>query len=248
MSIWAIGDLHFSFGIVGKEMHVFGPEWLDHHEKIKAHWDANVKPDDLVLIPGDISWAMRLEEAKPDLDWIAARPGTKLFIRGNHDYWCAAPTKVRKVLPPSVHLIWSDAFLWNDVAVCGTRLWDSPEYDFGPYIDMKKPLKEGKTSNEKTQEDNESVFRREVMRLETALNAMDKNARLKIAMVHYPPISADLQPSTVSAMLEKAGVNICIFGHLHNVRPNQQLFGTRNGIAYHLTACDWLGFKLLKIA
>lgn len=246
MAIWAIADLHLSFGITGKEMHVFGPEWLNHHEKIKAHWDANVTQDDLVLIPGDISWAMKLDEAAADLNWIAERPGTKLFIRGNHDYWCAAPTKVRNVLPPSVHLIWSDSFLWNDVAVCGTRLWDSPEYEFGPYIEMKKPLKE--PSSDKPQEDMEHVFRREVMRLEAALNAMDKNARLKIAMVHYPPISADLKPSTVSAMLEKAGVSHCTFGHLHNVRPGQSLFGTLNGVQYHFVACDWLGFKLLRIA
>lgn len=246
MAIWAIADLHLSFGIAGKEMHVFGPEWIDHDKKIKAHWDANVKPEDLVLIPGDISWAMRLEEAKADLDWIAARPGTKLIIRGNHDYWCAAPTKVRKALPESIHLIWSDAFLWGDVAICGTRLWDSPEYEFGRFIEMKKPVKEDKPP--KPQEDTQSIFQREVMRLGVALNAMDKTARLKIAMVHYPPISADLKDSTVSKMLENAGVAICVFGHLHSVRPGSELFGTKNGIAYHYVACDWLGFSLRKIA
>lgn len=246
MAIWAIADLHLSFGIAGKEMHVFGPEWIDHDKKIKEYWDAHVSPEDLVLIPGDISWAMRLEEAKADLDWIAARPGTKVIIRGNHDYWCSAPTKVRKALPDSIHLIWSDAFLWNDVAICGTRLWDSPEYEFGQFIEMKKPIKEG--AQPKPPEDTASIFQREVMRLGVALNAMDKNARLKIAMVHYPPISADLKPSTVSQMLENAGVSICTFGHLHSVRPGSGLFGTKNGVAYHFVACDWLGFKLLKIA
>lgn len=250
MAIWAIADLHLSFGIAGKEMHVFGPEWVEHDKKIKAHWDANVKPDDLVLIPGDISWAMRLDEAKADLDWIAERPGTKLIIRGNHDYWCAAPTKVRKALPKSIHLVWSDAFLWNDVAICGTRLWDSSEYDFGQFIEMKKPHKEKPTEKpqEEVKAEAESIFQREVLRLGVALNAMDKNSALKIAMVHYPPISADLQPSIVSDMLEKAGVNICVFGHLHSVRPGQKLFGTKNGVAYHFVACDWLDFKLLKIA
>ncbi len=246
MTIWAIADLHLSFGVTGKEMHVFGPEWQDHDKKIKAFWDEHVSKDDLVLIPGDISWAMNLEEAKPDLDWIHERPGTKVIIRGNHDYWCSAPTKVRKALPPSIHLIWSDAYLWNDVAICGTRLWDSPEYDFGAFIEMKKPIKEG--AKDKPPEEQESVFRREIMRLESSLNALDKNARLKIAMVHYPPISADLRPSTVSSLLEKAKVSICVFGHLHSVRPESMLFGTKDGIAYHFVACDWLGFKLLKIA
>jgi len=227
-------------------MSVFGPDWDKHYEKIEADWEANVKADDLVLIPGDISWAMRLEEAKADLDWIDARPGTKLFIRGNHDYWCQAPTKVRQVLPPSVHLIWSDAYLWNDVAICGTRLWDSPEFDFGPYIEMKKPVKEG--TKEESPEESEKVFRREVGRLETSLKLLDPKARLKIAMLHYPPISADLQESIVSKLLEAANINICVFGHLHSLRPNQTLFGTKNGITYHLTSCDWLNFKLLKIA
>lgn len=245
MAIWAIGDLHLSFGISGKEMHVFGPEWKDHHEKIKAHWDANVSAEDLVLIPGDISWAMRLEEAKADLDWIEARPGTKLIIRGNHDYWCQAPTKVRKVLPPSIHLIWSDAYLWNDVAICGTRLWDSPEFDFGQYIEMKEPIKEG--GKDLPPQEYEAVFRREVMRLEMAIKAMDKNARLKIAMLHYPPIGADLQPSQVSQILENAGISSCVFGHLHSVRPDSKMFGTKNGVTYHFVACDWLNFKLLRI-
>jgi predicted phosphohydrolase len=245
MAIWAIGDLHLSFGIKGKEMNVFGPEWEKHHEKVQAHWDANVKSNDLVLIPGDISWAMRLEEAAADLAWIDERPGTKYFIRGNHDYWCQSASKVRQALPPSIHLIWSDAARFQDIAICGTRLWDSPEYNFGPYIEMKKPIKEGKKTDEK--EDDGKIFRRELMRLETSLKALDRSCRLKIAMVHYPPISADLQPSEASKMLEEAGINICVFGHLHSLRPNQKLFGSRNGIAYHLTSCDWLNFQLLNI-
>jgi len=244
MAIWAIADLHLSLGIVGKEMNVFGPEWNDHANKIAQFWDAHVAQDDLVLIPGDISWAMRLDEAKADLDWIDKRPGTKLIIRGNHDYWCHAPTKVRKALPPSIHLLWSDAFLWQNVAICGTRLWDSPEYNFGAFIEMKKPLKE---ETKAQQEHPEQVFEREVMRLGTALNALDKNAPLKIAMVHYPPIGADLAPSRVSEMLEKAGVSICVFGHLHSVRPESKMFGTKNGVTYHFVACDWLKFRLIKI-
>lgn len=245
MAIWAIADLHLSFGIVGKEMHVFGPEWINHAEKIATFWDAHVKPDDLVLIPGDISWAMRMDEAMADLEWIEKRPGTKLIIRGNHDYWCQAPTKVRKALPPSIHLIWSDAFLWNDVAVCGTRLWDSPEFNFSEFIVMKKPLKE---ETKAQQENPEQVFHREVMRLGTALNALNKDARIKIAMVHYPPIGADLAPSTVSNMLEAAGVSHCVFGHLHSVRPDSKMFGIKNGVEYHFVACDWLNFVLKKIS
>lgn len=246
MAIWVIGDLHLSFGLKGKEMHVFGPEWDKHYERISADWDANVTNDDLVLLPGDISWAMTIEDAMNDLEWIHARPGTKVFIRGNHDYWCAAASKVRKALPSSIHLIWSDAYQWKDVSICGTRLWDSNEYGFGAFIEMKKPLKEPKKQD--SSEENEKVFRREVLRLESSLKLLDQKARLKIAMLHYPPISAELADSTVSKLLEAANVNICVFGHLHSLKPHSQLFGTKNGITYHLTSCDWLTFRLLKIA
>lgn len=245
MAIWAIGDLHLSFGIKGKEMGVFGAEWDKHYEKIASFWDEHVKAEDLVLIPGDISWAMHIEEAKADLAWIHERPGTKFFIRGNHDYWCHAASKVRQILLPSIHLVWSDAFLWNDIAICGTRLWDSPEYEFSPYIEMKKPVKE--STKEENREESEKVFRREVMRLESSLKLLDQKARLKICMVHYPPISADLKDSEVSKLLEAYNVNICVFGHLHSLRPNQTLFGTKNGIEYHLVSCDWLNFRLQKL-
>lgn len=246
MAIWVIGDLHLSLGLKGKEMSVFGPEWENHHEKIAAHWDAHVTADDLVLIPGDISWAMTLEEAGPDLAWIDKRPGTKAFIRGNHDYWCNAPTKVRKVLPPSVHLVWSDAFHWKDVSICGTRLWDNPEFNFDGIIDMKKPVKE-KVKQEESEEETSRVFKREVMRLETALKAMKKESRLKIAMVHYPPLGANLTPSVVSELLEQSGVQICVFGHLHSLKPDISPFGTLHGIRYCLTSADFLKFKLLQL-
>jgi predicted phosphohydrolase len=246
MAIWVIGDLHLSFGLQGKEMGVFGPEWENHAEKIADFWDTHVTSDDLVLIPGDISWAMTLEEAAADLAWIDKRPGTKAFIRGNHDYWCSAPTKVRKVLPPSVHLVWSDVYQWKDVAVCGTRLWDNPEFNFNGLIDMKKPVKE-KPKHEESQEETLRVFRREVMRLESSLKGLNKDARLKIAMVHYPPISADLTPSSVSQLLEQSGVNICVFGHLHSLKPGISPFGTLNGIRYYLSSCDFLNFQLLQI-
>lgn len=250
MAIWAIGDLHLSFGIQGKEMSLFGPEWHEHHEKIKAFWDAAVHDDDLVLIPGDISWSMRLSEAALDLAWIDKRPGTKVLIRGNHDYWWESASKIRKALPPSLHIISNDAYLWNDVAIGGARLWDTSEFSFSPFIEMKEPKKAQPEKLENVQqklEEDEKIFQRELLRLEMSLKAMKKEASLKIVMTHYPPISADLKDSTVSKMLEAYGVDICLFGHLHSLKKESQLFGTKNNIAYHLVSCDWLDFRLLKI-
>ncbi len=99
MAVWALADLHLSFGVPGKSMDLFGDKWAGHPEKIRTHWLRLIAPDDLVLLPGDISWAMHTEDAQPDLDFIAALPGTKVMIRGNHDYWWNSLNKVEKILP-----------------------------------------------------------------------------------------------------------------------------------------------------
>ncbi|MDB6082051.1 MAG: hypothetical protein JWO53_1323 [Chlamydiia bacterium] len=247
MAIWAIGDLHLSFGCKEKEMGIFGENWKNHHEKIRISWDTLVHPDDLVLIPGDISWAMHLEDAIADLEWIEKRPGTKVMIKGNHDYWWHAIAKVRKVLPPSIHAIYNDAFQWKDVSIGGTRLWDSPEYTFSSCIEMKEAPKELKTKYTLTEED-EKIFQREVLRLGMSMKLMNSEAKTRIIMTHYPPIGLDLQESTVSKMMEEAAIHYVLFGHLHSVRPHSAPFGKARGVEYHLTSCDYLNFKPLRIA
>lgn len=244
MTIWAIADLHLSFGVPSKNMDVFGPEWADYAEKIKTHWLASVAPEDLVLIAGDVSWAMHLAEAKIDLDWIDVLPGTKLMIRGNHDYWWSSPTKVQSILPPSIHFIQNNVFQWKDVSIGGTRLWDSDEYSFHEYIIMRDSLV---SASREEKPDQEKIFRRELERLELSLKQLDQKAKARIVMTHYPPISADLQPSRTSALLEKYNVDVCVFGHLHNLVKNKKMFGERNGVRYLLTAGDYLDFRPLQI-
>jgi uncharacterized protein len=247
MNIFAIGDLHLSFGTPRKEMDIFGPEWVDHHEKIKNFWDSHVKEEDLVLIPGDISWAKTLDEAQKDLDWIGARPGTKVLIRGNHDYWWQAISKVRKALPPSCHAIQNDAFLFKDIGISGTRLWDSREYSFSEFIDIKGPLEKEEIKEKYTQDD-EKIFGRELLRLEASIKALPQNVRLRICMTHYPPIGAHLSDSQCSHLFESAHIDHVIFGHLHSLKKGQDLFGEKNGVSYHLVSCDYLNFTLLKVA
>ena len=127
MTIWVLADVHLAFGNPKKSMEVFGPAWKDYPKRIKEAWERLVGPDDLVLIPGDISWAMKLEDALVDLDWIDRLPGHKLIIRGNHDYWWPSASKLRAVLPPTIHFIQNDAFEWNDITFGGARLWDTHE-------------------------------------------------------------------------------------------------------------------------
>ncbi|MCE5316469.1 MAG: metallophosphoesterase [Parachlamydia sp.] len=248
MTIWAIADLHLAIGVPEKSMEAFGEPWLNYIDKIQTNWKERIFADDLVLLPGDISWAMRPEEARTDLEWIHQLPGTKVMLKGNHDYWWTSMRQIEQVLPPSIHLIQNNAFLWNGVSIGGARLWDTSEYHFSPYIQYNvNPRAKALTEAEDTSPDAEKIFLRELGRLELSLKAMPE-ASLRIAMTHYPPLSATLEDSRASALLEKYHINICVFGHLHSVKTESTLFGKKNGIEYHLASADYLNFVPLKIA
>jgi len=249
MSIWAIADLHLSFGVANKKMDIFGEQWREHADKIAKNWKAKIANDDLVLIAGDISWAMRLEDVAPDLSWIDQLPGTKVMIRGNHDYWWHSISKIKKILPPSIHVIQNDAFGWNHVSVGGARMWDTTEFSLTEYLNISEEsaLTLAPPTEKRALADQEKIFVRELGRLELSLKALDPNAELRIVMTHYPPISATLEPSRISALLEKYQVDICVFGHIHNAKQGQLPFGETNGVRYLLTACDYLEFDPVQI-
>ena len=228
-------------------MDPFGVRWHDHANRLKENWIRLVAPDDLVLIAGDISWAKLLTEVQPDLAWIHALPGTKVMIQGNHDYWWGSLKKVRSILPPSIHVIQNDAFHWGDVSIAGSRLWDTPEYTFDSYIESTETPEGIARLVEHPSTDDEKVFSRELIRLEMSLQALNPEARLRIAMTHYPPIGPDLAASRTSALLEQYNFNLCLFGHIHSVIPDALPLGEKNGVRYLLTACDYLHCTPLKI-
>jgi hypothetical protein len=242
MDVWALADLHLSFGVPEKTMEVFGPQWERYAQKIEHNWREVVQPEDMVLIAGDISWALALEDARIDLEWIDALPGIKVLIKGNHDYWWSSLSKVKKILPPSLHLIQNSSFFYQGVAVAGTRLWDSEEFNFGRFFQNStgKPTEEELKNQEK-------IYQRELERLELSLKELNPKAEIKIAMTHYPPLGAELKPSKVTELLERYGVEICVFGHLHNLTKEQLAFGKCGKVTYYLTSCDYLDFKPLKI-
>ncbi|MCE2983572.1 MAG: metallophosphoesterase [Parachlamydia sp.] len=248
MPIWAIADLHLSFGVPSKHMRVFGPQWENYTDKIEAAWRHLVSPDDLVLIPGDISWAMRAEDARVDLDWIESLPGTKLLLKGNHDYWWSSFSKLQALLPPSCHAIQNNSFSWKGVSIGGTRLWDLPQINFNPIIDFKEHACVRKLNEQDNTEERERIYQRELGRLEASLKSMDPTLQYRIAMTHYPPIGPSLEETEASRLLEKYGIQTCVFGHLHNVKPEVPVFGSLHGIEYVLTACDYLDrFTPIKI-
>lgn len=228
MKVFAIADLHLSLG-GDKPMDRFGDHWLRHWEKVEASWRELVTEDDLVLLPGDHSWAMRLEEADEDLGFISALPGTKVLTRGNHDYWWQSLGKMRR-RHPGLHFLQNDALLVGNVGICGTRGWDLPGRD-GRFEDAH----------------DEKIFSREVQRLQLSAQALAPDARLRVAMIHYPPLARRNLDTGFTRVLEQAGVHYCVYGHLHLGHNHDPFEGQHRGVDYRLVACDYLGFKPLLL-
>ncbi|KAB3531627.1 serine/threonine protein phosphatase [Alkaliphilus pronyensis] len=228
MALYAIADLHLS-NSTDKPMDIFGSHWFLHHEKIKENWCNNVAIEDTVLIAGDISWAMNIEAAKADLNWINQLPGKKILIKGNHDFWWSSITSLNS-LYEDIHFLQNNFYTYEDYAICGTRGWLSPN------------------KTKFTQQD-EKIYQREVHRLILSLEAAKKEGYSKIiVMLHYPPTNEDFEASLFTKTLEEYNVERVIYGHLHGVDSFKAgLQGIHRGVEYHLVSCDYLDFKLLKL-
>ncbi len=230
MIVYALSDLHLSFA-APKPMDIFGSDWKDHHKKIAESWDGLVKQDDVVLVAGDVSWAMKLEDAWPDLEYLAARPGRKVLIRGNHDYWWSrrATTKIQNLIDPSITLLQGTSVVFDDIGVAGTRGWRLEDYEL-----------------DTPQEGDVKIYEREIKYLAKALESLPENAKMRIAMLHYPPYDLNLEPNEFHKVLEDSSVDILVYGHVHK-GTGSSLEGDVNGIRYHLTSADCVGFKPVRI-
>lgn len=249
MKVFAIGDLHLP-GSQDKSMDVFGEKWEGHAERVAQDWDARVGPGDWVLLPGDLSWAMRLPEAEEDLRWLGKRPGFKLLIRGNHDYWWQSYRKVRQVLPENTVAIQNNCHVSADgrVAVAGTRLWVVPGLALRNALDIEPDAAPSAAPERRADEpDNEKLFNREIGRLRLSLESMPDGAGVRIAMLHFPPIGPDFKPTPVTRLLEEHGVDYCVFAHLHNLRQDVAFESEMNGVRYRLVSADYLNFQLAEI-
>jgi predicted phosphohydrolase len=261
MKIFALSDPHLSFGTPDKLMDRFGPQWVGHAAKIERAWRERVGDNDLVLVPGDISWAMHLVGARPDLEFLGRLPGTKVLGKGNHDYWWSAISKVRASLPPRMHALQGDAVRIGDVVVGGTRLWDIPGASFRDWIDWRVDpadvaAGDAMISPEPSADlaaETEKIWLRELGRLERALADLQRLAggdALRIAAVHYPPCDPELHETAATRAFEAAAIRHVVFGHLHSVkrdRPNAP-FGERGGVRYHFASCDWIDFTPQLVA
>ncbi|MBO5926989.1 MAG: metallophosphoesterase [Clostridia bacterium] len=230
MKIFAISDLHLS--LCGeKPMEIFGARWDDYLNKIKNDWDEKVSSDDVVLISGDISWAMSLESAVADLSFIGERKGIKIIIRGNHDYWWNGITKVRSSLPNNVYALQNDAIKVGNVVFCGSRGWaveGSPDFD--PH--------------------DKKIYEREVERFKLALasaNKLREEGDKLICLIHYPPFNARRETSLFTKLFEENKVDKVVYGHLHGNNSVNYLKTSINGVEYILASCDIVGNKLVEV-
>lgn len=225
--LFSIADLHLSGG--DKPMDVFGSHWERHFERISEDWNKEVGAEDLVLLPGDISWAMRLEDAREHLAQIAQLPGQKVLLRGNHDYWWSAIGRVRSALPKGISAIQNDALLIDGLLICGTRGWVLPGLDASA--------------------EDRKIYERELLRLEMSLKkarALSQSAPL-IAMMHFPPLTPVESDTAFTSLLEAYGAQHVVYGHLHGPAIKNAFTGMHNGVSYHLVSCDALGFRVKRI-
>ncbi|MBO5067590.1 MAG: metallophosphoesterase [Clostridia bacterium] len=230
MKIFAISDLHISTN-TNKPMDIFGGNWVGYMEKIRQDWNEKVCDDDLVLIGGDISWAMNICDAQKDILSLSDLKGKKIMIKGNHDYWWSGIGKVRDILPDGFYALQNDYIKFNDVIICGSRCWSVPgSPDFNEQ-DMK-------------------LYLREQERLKLSLNSavkMKNDGDKIIALIHYPPFNVHRDSSAFTELFEQYGVSSVIYGHLHgkNVRADKMVI--KNGVKYYLTSCDQVDNKLTQI-
>ncbi len=223
MALFSISDLHLSFG-ADKPMDVFGKKWENYEEKLKNNWNNLVSKDDVVIVNGDNSWSTYLEDTFEDFDFINKLNGTKIILKGNHDYWWTTMSKHRKWCEQNgfdtLNFLHNNYYMYNDTAICGTRGWQLTSRD----------------------EDDVKVHNRELERLKISLDLASKeNPGNIIVALHYPP------DEDFCRLIEGYNVNMCLFGHLHSAGFKDYRDYEENGIAYKLVSCDYLEFIPYKI-
>ena len=223
MALYAIGDLHLCLG-APKPMDVFGGNWIGYMDKLKEGLSCVTEEDTTVLL-GDLSWALGLEEAGADFDFINRIPGRKIILKGNHDYWWSTASKFYKFCQANgfenMHILNNNHYEYGEIAICGTRGWFFEE--------------------ERSSDHDGKVFRRELQRLETSLiSAGDK---VKYVFLHYPPRYKGYECKEILDLLKKYEVRRCFYGHLHGPSHGLAMEGLWDGVEFRLVASDKLNFR-----
>lgn len=224
MAIYAISDLHLSFGPTDKPMNIFGDNWNNYEEKIRKHWLEIVTDEDHVILSGDFSWATYLEDTRNDFEFLNSLPGKKYILKGNHDYWWTTVKKMDAFLKENgfenIYFIYNNTYDLGEYMLAGTRYW---------------------AYEDESEVDNEKIFNREILRAKLGLDLARANSPDKpiIFTTHYPP------DDRIIKMLEEYNIKIWIYGHLHT-RYEENMVAVPK-ITTYLTSCDYLNFNLLEV-
>lgn len=235
MKIYAIGDVHLSFkgpvnpghwdGVLTyKPMDMFGPAWREHYRKIYENWLKVVKDEDIVLMPGDFSWAMRLSEAQHDLAFLGLLPGRIVGVAGNHDYWWQSLTKLRAALPANMRVIQNDHLEAGSVALCGSRGWTCPGSEYFSDEDLK-------------------IYRRELIRIENSLKSVPDGFQHTIVLTHFMPTNERHEKNEMIELFHQYNVSAVVYGHLHGGAARLRLPDIAWGINFHLVSADFINFS-----
>lgn len=225
MRLFAIGDLHLEGG-TGKTMDRFGENWREHDRKIFECWDRIGSDQDILIIAGDTSWAMRLDQAMSDLDRVGSMKGRKVIIKGNHDYWWESRGKLLRVLDHSIRILQADFVIIDDIAFVGTRGWICPNDAYFKEEDRK-------------------IYEREVGRLKLAFESLRRSGEHYdhlVVVLHYPPVNSSHEPSGFTELIDQSGADVCVYGHLHGEAIKNALTGSREKTRYYLVSADSVDF------
>ncbi len=237
MALYVMADTHLSLA-AEKPMDVFGSRWNGDGEKIRRGWTNTVSSDDTVIIPGDISWALDLRDAKDDLLFLDSLPGRKIIGKGNHDFWWCTARKLQaffaEIGVKSISLLHNNAYLCEGRLICGSRGWF--------------------TDGREAPGDSEKLIRREAQRLQLSFDAADAllcadgsgEAPEKLCFLHFPPVFADQEAEPIIDVMVRNGVKRCFYGHVHSnyTLPSVTV---RHGIEFHIVSSDYLSFVPYRI-
>ncbi|MBQ7783854.1 MAG: metallophosphoesterase [Oscillospiraceae bacterium] len=227
MALYVMADLHLSFAS-GKPMSIFGG-WDNYVERISENWQKVVSPEDIVVIPGDVSWAMNFEQAKPDFEFIHGLNGRKIISKGNHDYWWNTASKMIRFFSEncfdSISILHNNHYAYDKYGICGTRGW----------------------INDSSEPADAKVLAREAVRLENSLVSAEAEGLIPIVFLHYPPIYGIEYNYDILNVMYKHNIKQCYYGHVHGRGHNYAVNGERDGIKLQLISADYLQFCPLRI-
>lgn len=243
MRLFAIGDVHLPGGPRAKAMDRFGAAWVDHAHRFEEEWGAIARPDDVLLVVGDLSWALKLDEARDDLALLKRLPGRVAVIRGNHDFWWSSIGKVRTALAP-VTALQHDHVVFDGVAIVGTRGWQCPGSAGSADLMHDGRAEAGTLAYSDA---DRAIYLREVERLRLGLQGLERSGvphDVLVVALHYPPMNPEHEPSGFTDLIDAAGADFVVHGHLHGEASIATAFqGMRGKTVYHCVSADAVAMR-----